>query len=195
MQEGNMLNKKKKIICVLAVILIPAVLGVYAFLSATDEGRANRFLPAPSLDTVINESFRPITVSLDNVSNSTVNKTVKLKNNGSVPCYMRASVEFSSSDFNASLQNSNRQGNLVTGDGSKWMLGDDGYYYYKDIVVPGGTTDILFDKVVFGNVDKKYLKHVEDFTIYVSQESISAFHGGAEFNDYESAWNFHMGER
>lgn len=190
-----MSNKKKNLICLLAVILIPTVLGVFAFLSGTDKGRVNRFLPAPCSDTAITETFTPITVSLEDMSNSTVNKTVKITNSGNVPCYVRVSVEFSNSDFNASLRNSSLSEDSIVGAGTDWVSGDDGYYYYKNIVDPGSSTSVLFDKVVFGNINKKYLKHVDDFTIYVSQESISSFHGGSEFKDYKAAWEFHMGNR
>ena len=190
------MSKRKKCFfgCLLAVILAVPVSYGWAVLSDSDGSRANKFKPG-SLNTSVSEVYTPITVSLDNLNNKTVSKTVKFKNNGSVPCYIRASVEFSNSDFNAAIQNTANAGNAVTPVGGDWEKGSDGWYYYKKPVEPGKETGILFNRVVFATLNSKYLKNVDSFEIFVSQESVSCFHGGNEFANYSSAWNFHKEAR
>lgn len=186
------MSKRKKWFfgCLLAVILAVPVSYGWAVLSDSDGSRANRFQPG-SLDTSVSEMYTPITVNLDSLNNRTIPKTVRFSNNGSVSCYIRASVEFSNSDFNAAIQNTANAGNAVTPVGGDWEKGSDGWYYYKKPVEPGRETGILFNRVVFAALDTKYLKNVNSFEILVSQESVSCFHGGKEFTDYSSAWNCH----
>ena len=39
--------------------------------------------------------------------------------------------------------------NYVTGDlGENWVLHTDGYFYYTKVLMPGETTDALFDQIV-----------------------------------------------
>lgn len=80
-------------------------------------------------------------------------KHIKIDNTGDYPCYVRAKV-FAGEKFQAGL--------VISGEG--WTLGEDGYYYYKDIIPAGGSTaDELLVKI--DNMDSK-----EDFNVVVIQE-------------------------
>lgn len=106
-------------------------------------------------------------VSNDNVTNSmvpgevpiqineTVSNNVKsdvtVTNNGNIQAFIRVAIIANAVD---------EQGNVTTGQApqfsyntDKWQLLSDGYYYYKGIVQPNGTTGDTTDPLFTGPVD------------------------------------------
>lgn len=160
-----------------------------AFLSDGD-ALGNR-LSSGHLTTVVSEKFDPLTETPKSLRGKNVKKTVKFKNEGTVSCYIRVSVEFSSSDYDASLYNTENREGTVAGQDSGWME-KEGYYYYKNAVPPGGETSVLFDRIHFGNVNEKYVAEDTAFGIIVSEESISIRHGNTTFDSCMDAWDFHL---
>ncbi len=80
-------------------------------------------------------------------------KTVEIENTGEVPCYIRVKV-IAGSLFTISVS------------GNNWTMGDDGYWYYGEVVPVGGTTDSI----------EAYIKVPEDveysFNVVVIQECV-----------------------
>lgn len=80
-------------------------------------------------------------------------KHVKIDNTGEYPCYVRAKV-FAGEKFQAGL--------VISGEG--WTPGEDGYYYYKDMIPAGGSTG---DELL---VEIDHMDSKEDFNVVVVQE-------------------------
>lgn len=58
-------------------------------------------------------------------------KTISIQNNGTSDCFVRAKV-FAGDEVTITYEGS-----------SKWSRGDDGYYYYSDVLAPGESTEPL----------------------------------------------------
>ncbi|MGN0538203.1 MAG: SipW-dependent-type signal peptide-containing protein [Acutalibacteraceae bacterium] len=78
------------------------------------------------------------------LAGDTVSKIVQVKNTGTGDTYIRAKITVDFED-NTELSTDMITLNLNT---DKWELAEDGYYYYKDIVPAGETTEALFDSFV-----------------------------------------------
>ena len=71
-------------------------------------------------------------------------KTIQVENTGDVDCFVRAKV-IAASQFE------------ITAEGSNWSLGDDGYWYYSQVVPVGGTTEPIVASIKVGeNVDTSF---------------------------------------
>lgn len=79
-------------------------------------------------------------------------KHVRIENTGGIDCYVRIKV-FAGSTV----------GLTCTGDG--WSQGTDGYWYYKDIVVPGASASTMVVSIT-GPTDED----IETFNVVVVQE-------------------------
>ena len=93
-----------------------------------------------------------VTVPEEQVSDWT--KHVTVRNTGETDCYVRVRV-FAGDRYQDSLQYSDENG--------KWTPGEDGYYYYSDIVPVGGSAEEL--RVHIDNMDSE-----ESFNVIVVQE-------------------------
>ena len=78
-----------------------------------------------------------------------VSKIVRVKNTGSNPAYIRVEVQ------KAIALAADAQGDVdldlisLDFDSEKWILGNDGFYYYDQPLAPGETTAALFRNVKF----------------------------------------------
>jgi len=108
------------------------------------------------------------------------NKYPKVKNTGSVPCYIRMFAEFNNSDTGRYA--------VLNFESSKWSeKQSDGYYYYSDIVEPGEMTEALFTTVsVKEDADYSQLK---DFDIKIYSESVQS----EGYSSAEEAWSSFTG--
>lgn len=106
------------------------------------------------IDTEIDEEFKKDDDHL-------YTKNPKIKNIGPSQAVVRVRVEVtpSSQKDNLEMIDEDQQ--------SRWIHGEDGYYYYQGILEPGQETDSLFDKVQI-----KDLKKMEDFDIIIYNEAI-----------------------
>ena len=87
-------------------------------------------------------------------------KEVKVKNEGSVPCYVRVFAEVSDPDERDTLE--------LNIDSSAWSeKSSDGYYYYRHVLPPGSTTAPLL-KAVTAKAD------VSGFKIICYSETVQA---------------------
>lgn len=116
-------------------------------------------------DCLIQEKYtKPTTL----VSGTKVSKDVKVKNTGTVPCYIRLYVKPSykpeSFTFNMNSDTS------LTGSKDWYQSGD--WYYYKKPVSPGSTTSSLFTTVTLKENMTKWA--AEDLKIIMYAESIQS---------------------
>lgn len=107
----------------------------------------------------------------------TVVKKVRIQNKGEVPCYIRAALIVS--EGTVTLEGLNTE---------LWVDGQDGYYYYRDVVQPGDSTGEFFTGV---KVDRQTEEDTVTVTVY--EESIQAMHGSVPYKDYKEAWNYYLG--
>ena len=81
-------------------------------------------------------------------------KHVSIQNTGDKECYVRVKA-FAGELYEAALTYTDTSG--------KWSAGEDGYYYYRDILAPGASSDELLIKI-------DHLNREEDFNVIVVQE-------------------------
>lgn len=117
-------------------------------------------------DIMINEEFE----QPDNwMPDTAYKKNVKVRNTGTVPCYIRVYAVLSDMDIPASMDFNT----------TKWTKKDDGYWYYNDIVSPGAVTSSLITQVTIANATADQLK---SFDVIIYAESIQA-EGYKSIND------------
>ena len=119
------MKKKSVILAVLAVILVlTANLPLaWGYFSTYTEARGGIRMQSLEIDTDIKEEVSDWT------------KHVAILNRGDVPVYVRARA-FAGSEYN-----------LVYDTGGNWTLGDDGFFYYNNVLNPGETTPELLVKI------------------------------------------------
>lgn len=88
-------------------------------------------------------------------------KHVTLTNTGDRDCYVRLKA-FCGSELKLEFTN----------ESGKWSLGDDGYYYYSDIVPIGGETEPIDIKI---DIPEGY---TQDFNVVVVQECTLVLYDG-----------------
>lgn len=159
--------------------------GTGAFLSDKGELFVNQFTVG-KLDTSVTEEFHPEDLKKD--EEKIISKKACVTNNGIVDSYVRLSVIFSSSDWNARLLNV---------DTENWSYdGEDDCYYYRKALSPGESTTNLFDGIkIPKEKDTSSLTETEAFQVYLTEESVQAVHGNEMFKDFKEAWNYYTVQR
>lgn len=100
-------------------------------------------------------------------------KHITVANTGERDCFVRVKI-FAGEKYQSGLQI----------EGSGWTLGEDGYYYYENVVAPGTSTS---DELV-ATIPEELLATIDtDFNLIVVQESTSVLYD-AEGNPYAD-WN------
>ena len=106
---------------------------------------------------------------------SEASKVVYVVNSGDNPCYIRVSVEKAAKD--ASGQPLDAGYAALDFDTENWLLGDDGYWYYKEEVAAGASTEPLFTHVAFDSqMGNDYMNSVFDVT--VSAQAVQSENNG-----------------
>jgi len=146
---------KKKIIAIclcVAMLAIAMVSGTLAYFTDIDE-KENVFTVG-NVSIVLNEPNWDKTgaaEALDVYPGEALAKDPTVTNDGKNPCFVRISVSNLDQfvgQFGADAMIDYRT-NYVTGDlGENWVLHTDGYFYYTKVLMPGETTDALFDQIV-----------------------------------------------
>lgn len=176
--------KKKKIykiaLCILGCVVIGAGI-CYAFY--TDSDRAANVVSIGHNDSHIEESFpdpEPIAPG-----GGTYEKEVTVKNESSVAGYVRVAVNFSDSAIGnaASFVGLDKTNWVYISANESATLG--GYYYYKNVLQPGETTQPLFTGIRIGsNLDFTYLDSGDIFDVNVYEETVQQ----GKFMTYREAW-------
>ncbi len=140
------------------------------------ESAWNRMAFGHNTSTIDEEFPMPTPVPLG----KSVIKKVKIRNEGSVACYIRAALVFSE-PIEA----------LEGLDTENWVKGEDDYYYYKKPVLEGESTTELFTGI---RVSKAMEQKELEVSVY--EESVQIQKGNTIFRDYQEAWNaYERGDR
>lgn len=121
----------------LLMVLVMSVGGTLAWLTAHTSAITNTFTVAtPGVE--IEEGFDKQTKS-----------NVQVKNTGEVEAYIRVALvpTWEDENGNAVAEPASLDDLSITwGNSGKWLKGTDGYWYYKEPVAPGYSTEVLLEK-------------------------------------------------
>lgn len=124
------------LVCIICCLVSGLTL---AYLIANSDTIINKFTTADTSNTIVEEF------------NYNVKKDVKIKNTGDIDAYVRVAVVVTWQDKYGNVYNTAPVENTdytiawkYVETGNPWVKGDDGYYYYTEIVKPNGETKILF---------------------------------------------------
>lgn len=118
-------RKQKVLILSISCLLLAGAAGVtLAYNKSTTEKRENTFTIG-NVTTEIEEELE--------VNGTSIEKKPSVKNTGANACYIRMRVTISPEDIVE-----------ITGWNEKWTKESDGFYYYKDKVEPGKSTEPIF---------------------------------------------------
>lgn len=152
----------------LALVLCCAVGGTLAWLIDTTDPLANTFTPAQVECTVVEDAFDGSTKT-----NVSVQNPLKEKN---VTAYMRVALvpTWEDENGNAVAEPASLDDLSITwGNSGKWLKGTDGYWYYKEPVAPGYSTEVLLQKATV-KTDNGYSMNLQILAEAVQAEPASA---------------------
>ena len=160
--------KKMSIRILLSVLLVAVVAigGTFAYLYATDSPVINTF----ALADVRTEIDEP-------TSGAAKDKDPKVENIGKSPVYVRARVVISGGDAAMIEENDWITIAYNEGAGGYWVNGEDGFYYYNDILRPKaeGETEYPETEPLFTDITvSKHVSKEAQFSVDVYQESVLA---------------------
>ena len=188
--------KNKRLYIVVALLLCAAsVSASFAIFSSWKTAENNLYVGHNEIE--IEEDFAP---PPELGQDTTFRKTVKVRNTGNVPCYVRVFADFSDSEVRDVAQfSADGETFMSVGDYQAairerdWVYDPDtSYYYYTVPVQPGDATPVLFHSV---QVKFPNEQSVREFRIIVSAESIqTADADGVEIDDYAEAWKTFLSE-
>ena len=121
----------------LLMVLVMSVGGTLAWLTAHTSAITNTFTVATP-GVKIEEGFDKQTKS-----------NVQVKNTGEVEAYIRVALvpTWEDENGNAVAEPASLDDLSITwGNSGKWLKGKDGYWYYKEPVAPGYSTEVLLEK-------------------------------------------------
>lgn len=134
-------RKASKPFALVAAVLLIATIGTgttFAWLATKSDEAVNTFVPGTVTATIVEEF------------NGNTKNNVQVKNEGNIDVYIRVALvptwemkdgaNWVVAPIPASLSDLNMSLNLG---GNTWFQGNDGYYYFKNKVVPQGYTDML----------------------------------------------------
>ena len=130
--------KKALILESILIVLLGISSITYAFLSKTNTN--TNTLVLGTVTPVIMETFD---------STNKIKEDVYIKNNGNIDIYVRVALVFSFEDSNGVILSEepieDDDYTITFSSSTNWVLGSDGYYYYKDKIPANSRTDILID--------------------------------------------------
>ena len=157
------------IFIIISLAITVTTCGIFAYLSDTDS--VTNSLSIGDNNTEITEIFTPP----DNINpGDIIKKEVAVKNNGSMPCFVRVALLVSNKDMSNNI--------TLNLDTTNWELKPDGYYYYKKILPVGSTTEKLLSSVSISSSINT--SDIEDFNITIYSESIQQ----GKNTSYTDAW-------
>ncbi len=189
----------KKVTAVVSALLLTgtAAMTAYAFLGSKPEEKVNTIKVGEQKETV-QETFTSPDMQ---TQNDTVQKVVNVKNDGSVPCFVRVFLDLSDSRFSGGKVKLSANGtdyysvtefNSHLPEGWEYVSGQnnalDGYYYFTKALAPEEETPPLLSKV---KTEFENVYDISDFDIIVYSESVQTVEinaSGTQYSDYQKAW-------
>lgn len=175
----------------LVTILTISVSGTLAYLIRRTNEVQNNFIPG-TIDTETKESFTGDEKTDVYVTNSG-------ENTGSLPVYVRAKVVFAwTKEMEAEGGKKQvvlpdpvvlepKEGanvDITWGSTGKWRPGNDGFYYYSEVLMPGAKTDLLIKSCSPNNLSPVGAK----LQVTIMTQSIQAYQSKEADDQIKAAW-------
>lgn len=162
--------KKRNIMIfsVVALLTLLVVGGTMAWFTSTPEEVINRFKAGTVIITV-NDTFNTETAKNVNPGDE-YEKIVSVTNSGTKKAYIRVKL---TPEFEGGLDTSVASFPIES---EKWIDGEDGWYYYKEIVPGGESTDNIIEKVIFSGNEMGNAYQGKGFTLTVEAQAVQASH-------------------
>ncbi len=160
--------KKVFIIFLFLILMLTPLLTITYF--QTRETVENRFQMGGNQIELIEEFKQPETLE----AGSVITKKIQVKNIGISECCVRIRAVFTSSDMEKLCD--------IDWNENKWVLKEDHYFYYKEILEAQEVTEPLFTEIVIKE-DVSNIQ-IQPFDVLVYAESFHAEAG----DDYETIW-------
>lgn len=138
-----MKKKKKLFLCIILMGLVAVTaIGSYSYMQKKNSV-TNKFTIGYNSCEIVESFTKPSSLT----AGTTIYKDVKIKNTGSVPCYVRVLVVPSGNPNSYRVNAISCDNNYQSG--SNWYFSGnrDTYYYYKKVLQPGESTPSLFSTV------------------------------------------------
>lgn len=185
-------KKGKIVVAVLSTVLVvAAALGVTLAYSKTETGTAVNQFTVGNVTTELVEDFYQST-------DTEFTKTPRITNTGASPCLVRIRIAVTPESLQEKTtvdQNGRDTGKPyleITGFSEKWTKKQDGFFYYKEALLPGESTEPLFDTV---RVNYDGFNPWIDFDIVLYHESVQSevVNDGENITDPEQIWSLYGG--
>ena len=163
--------RNKWILFILVFCLVMGISGSMAYAYLIDRKETVNRIRIVENKTHIEEEFEPPS---DPGPGDIIKKKPCIVNDSVIPVYVRVRVVFSS--FEAQEQCQPLEIN------PSWKMGEDGYYYYQELLAPKQRTETVFDNIVIKNTVKK--EDLVPFDLLVYEESVQ----GKGFSSPEEAF-------
>ncbi|MDO5033718.1 MAG: SipW-dependent-type signal peptide-containing protein [Eubacteriales bacterium] len=186
------MKNKILLIAVIAICLTVAITGTLAYFTA--EETAHNVITTGGVKIALVEKTKdPAGEEIDFpqegidgvMPGAEVSKIVSVKNTGQNEAWVRLKVDtqFKAEDGTALSAEIEGVGPALTFSvHEKWNLGADGFYYYKDPLPAGESTDTLFDKVIFApEIGNAYQNCQAD--IVVSAQAVQTANNGSNVGE------------
>ena len=148
--EHKQLRRPKRLATLLVSLLLVlgvAVGGTVAFLSTRTDSKENTFTPS-KVTCEVTETFK-----------NNVKSNVAVQNTGDTTAFIRASInvtwmsnqDAANQTVSAKVPVKDTDYSITFAKNTKWIQGDDGYYYYQLPVGPQGSTGVLIEECELQN--------------------------------------------
>jgi len=167
------MNKKKllRVILNVAAIMLIAGLGITAYAYFTSNDSHQNIYVIENTDTEIEEEF-------EKISDTSYKKTPRIVNQGKIDTIIRMRVYLTPTSQSENVLIDGTKYSQWTPDSAVWKYNPaDDFYYYQGILMPGASTQNLFQKVDIISLDE-----MEDFQIMIYQEGVQTMALDADGN-------------
>ena len=179
------MKNKKILVAILALVLVGVIGGTVAYYTST--ATFNNEFTTGTYSTIITEEFE----SPDNwTPGTTTSKKINVTNDGRVEVAVRAKIEESWTASNGNslplVRDEITIANYVIG--TDWVLAEDGYYYYKNILTSKDVSSDFISSVTFNSdftlkdgEDIKCTTSTEDGKTTVECVNLTSGYAGAKY--------------
>lgn len=177
---------KKRVIMVVSLVALVSLLvvgGTMAWFTSTPEAVENTFT-AGTVEIEVNEHGFEDIVNWN--PGDTTTKEVSVVSNGSKKTYVRVSLTpvWVVGEYEEALPNSNV---VLNWNNQDWVLHDNGWYYYKNILNKDDETSLLLESVTLKGAETGNEYQGKALTVTVKAEAVQASHEA-----YKDVWNLEV---